>query len=295
MRHIRAEEEKDIERISESKYVQSQMGDCLLLAKNDLKFGRKVLFSGTACQIAGLRSYLGKKYDNLICIDVICHGVPSPKVWKRYVCMLQQERKVKIRHISHRGKHEGGWHWQKQFFETVYESGDIWQENIWENSYTRGFLKDLYLNRACHECAFKNERIMRVSDLTMADYWGCEKEEPGFFDANGVNLVLVNTEKGANTLKQYEKLFFLKKTNLERALMYNVAAIKPYRKPFVRKRFFRYFKGIRTLNEFNRLITRCEKFLVVENFFVHAVGRLKHWIIVLIKNSGITKKIFNQE
>ena len=289
VRHIRVDDKEDVYRLSESKYVQSQIGECFLHIEKDLQSGKKVLFSGTACQVAGIRACLGKEYENLLCIDVICHGVPSPKVWEWYINMLQQECEDKIIYVRHRGKSTGGWCWQKQFFEVTYGSGDIRQENIWENSYMKGFLKDMYVNQACHTCIFKNDKFKRVSDMTMADFWGCEKEEQEFFDADGVNLVLVNTDKGEKNWKKYKEIFCSQETDVERAMLYNAAAIRPYRKPFARRYFFRCFREVQTLKQYDSLVARCEKILKVENPIALLSMRVGNKIVALLTKVGSKK------
>ena len=134
----------------------------------------------------------------------------------------------------------------------------ILKENIWENSYMKGFLSDLYLRPYCHECKFKSEDLKRVSDLTLADYWGCEIEEKEFFDSNGISLILVNTKKGGKILDNAEKII-IKKTNLKKALCYNNSAYTSPEKLNVRKRFFEEFNNIETLEDFKLLVDSCEK------------------------------------
>lgn len=268
VKHIRVESAEEVSRLSESKYAQSQMGNLFLFVKKDLQMGNNVLFSGTACQIAGIRSFLGRDYDNLFCIDVICHGVPSPAIWNYYIEKFQHEKGGVI-YVRHRGKYEDGWSYLKQFFEAQMEDGTVFRENVWENTYMRGFLKDIYLNNACHTCKFKNSEVRRVSDLTIADYWGCENEEKKFFDPNGVSLVITNTPKGQALLENSEALYEIKETCLENALKYNVAALKPFRKPYARVYFYRKWKKEETLEEFNALIKKCEGKLDVEKKIMH--------------------------
>lgn len=284
--HIRVDNIEDVRRLSESKYAQSEIGDSFFLVKKDLKEQYNVLFSGTACQIAGLKSFLGREYDNLFCIDVICHGVPSPKIWKWYIEKFQNNY-GKVIHVRHKGKYENGWSWEDQFFEAQFEDGHFFRENIWSNVYMRSFLKDIYLNSSCYKCKFKNLEIRRVSDLTIADYWGCETEERDFFDPNGVNLVIINSYRGLNLLQNHEKLFELKETVLENALKYNIAAVKPYRKPYARAYFFKKWRKVKSLDDFNSIIVKSERILNIENKFIHIYygirSRCKKIIVSFIK------------
>lgn len=263
VRHIRVEHYEDLKRLSDSKYVQSSVGGIFKAVKIDLSNKIPVLFSGTSCQIAGLKNFLDKPYPNLYCVDLICHGVPSPKVWNWYIKCLVENKGSRPIYIRHKGKDKKGWSWKKQYLFVKFEDGTELKENIWENSYIRGFLKDLYLNIACHECKFKNMELCRVSDLTIADYWGCEDVESDFFDVNGVNLVLVNTDKGRELI-YHSTSIDIKETEIDRALGYNVAALKPYRKPYARQYFFKKFASVHTITEFERLILSCEKILAIE-------------------------------
>ncbi|MDR2971810.1 MAG: Coenzyme F420 hydrogenase/dehydrogenase, beta subunit C-terminal domain [Bacteroidales bacterium] len=178
-----------------SKYVQSDIGNAYKTAKDFLSVGRKVLFSGAPCQIAGLKAFLQKNYDNLMTVDFVCHGVPSPLVWKKYLNELVGD----IRHISDirfRDKNTG---W-KSYNSVVCllsnldgnESQFIESFNV--NTYMKGFLCDLYLRPSCHNCPTKS--LKSGSDVTIADYWGIQNVLPKFDDDKGVSLVMVNTEKG---------------------------------------------------------------------------------------------------
>ncbi|MBR2215115.1 MAG: Coenzyme F420 hydrogenase/dehydrogenase, beta subunit C-terminal domain [Selenomonadaceae bacterium] len=263
VRHLRTASMEETEQLSGSKYVQSFMGSVYALAKQDLQQGKKVLFSGTACQIAGLRKYLVKDYENLLCVDVICHGVPSPRIWEYYV-EKQEKRGGKILEIIHRGKTIGGWSWRKQFFYLVFADGKVLRENIWENAYMLGFLKDLYLRPSCHECMFKRLDKRRVSDITLGDYWGCEDIEPDFFDASGVSLAIMNTLKGEQCLNEVENIS-KKVTNLEKAVSYNIAVMYSYRRMLARAYFFRKFHSQMSLEEFGRLVDTCVRLVGYEN------------------------------
>lgn len=194
-----------------SKYVQSIIGETFIKVAAFLKQGRKVLFSGTPCQIAGLKLFLKKEYDNLITVDFICHGVPSPKVWRLYLqsiiapkgeagknsVLSSLKGAPVITGITFRDKQLG---WKKYGF-VVRKSAlkadkntVLLSETLDVNLYMRGFLKDLYLRPSCHACPSKSSKS--GSDITIADFWGIEKFYPEFDDDKGVSLVFVNTNKG---------------------------------------------------------------------------------------------------
>ncbi len=214
-----------------SKYVQSKIGDNYKQAEKFLKQGRQVLFSGTSCQIAGLKLYLRKDWDNLFTVDVVCHGVPSPSVWSKYLEEITKRPKGAagknsvlsslnsmpvITGISFRDKRLG---WKKFGFaircaapeeaakNTVLQS-DKYQENTWlyeplnENLFMRGFLSNLYLRPSCYACAAKSGKS--GSDITLGDFWGIWNHYPEFSDDKGESLVLINSTKGQQTFNSLQ-------------------------------------------------------------------------------------------
>lgn len=197
-----------------SKYVQSQIGNSYQEAERFLKAGRKVLFSGTPCQIAGLRNYLRKEYDNLLTVDFICHGVPSPMVWRRYLkeeVARQCDRKnsvsehpiheedVLVEGISFRDKTMG---WKKYSFaltlSTTNGSGDKIQfcscSPMTKNEYLRGFMSNVYLRPSCYSCAFKC--LKSKSDITLGDFWNIRLYNKHLDDNQGLSLMLLNNSRG---------------------------------------------------------------------------------------------------
>lgn len=211
-----------------SKYLQSRIGGCYAEAKMFLDAGREVLFSGTPCQIAGLNKYLGKKYANLLTVEVICHGVPSPGMFRWYVLeeienvAREGEKKavssspilsipkrgalgaldgLMIKGISFRDKRKG---WKKfSFALSLAKATADGKSNSVSLSYTldkchfiRGFLKNLYLRPSCYHCPSKN--MKSGSDITLGDFWGISRILPEFDDDKGVSAVMVNTERGGS-------------------------------------------------------------------------------------------------
>lgn len=181
-----------------SKYVQARTATAYKDAETFLKEGRNVLFSGTPCQIAGLHHYLRKEYANLNTVDFVCHGVPSPKVWGRYLDEVVKAGKQAINDVKFRNKCNG---WKKFNFVLTYRQEDksyslcSWHQ---QNHYMRAFLSDMILRPSCHDCRAKQGRSH--SDITIADFWGINAEMPEMDDDKGTGLVLVNTEKGRQAL-----------------------------------------------------------------------------------------------
>jgi len=181
-----------------SKYVQSNIGNVYVLAKNFLLAGREVLFSGTPCQIAGLKHFLQKDYSNLLTVDFVCRGVPSPLVWQKYLDELI-DKKSDILDIRFRDKRYG---WKKYSFVIDINNNSSLCIPKDEFSFRKGFLQNLYLRLSCYNCPVKP--LKSGSDITIGDYWGIWNILPEFDDDKGVSLVL-NTEKGEQVYKLLSK------------------------------------------------------------------------------------------
>lgn len=229
--HDYTETVEGIKAFQGSKYVQSRIDDNFNRAEAFLKAGRKVMFTGTPCQIAGLRRFLRKDYGTqLITVDVVCHGVPSPLVWRNYLALLTRptgasagkntvfsslSERPMIMGISFRDKRLG---WEKYGFSvwvvateesdenSVFQSGkhqkleeqELLFESLDKNLFMQGFLHDIYLRPSCYECPVKCGKSH--SDITIADFWGIASHHPEVYNPNGVSLVLINTHNGADLL-----------------------------------------------------------------------------------------------
>lgn len=192
--HRRAvtKEERDLFR--GSKYVQSDMKDAMKDALADLKDGKFVLFSGTPCQIAGIKAVCPKNLqENLLCMDIVCHGVPSPAVWNSYKEYMQKKYHGKITGVDFRNKRNHGW-WEH--IESVKIHGFEVDSQIYKNL----FYEHNVLRECCYQCPYKN--LERVGDISIADAWGIAQAAPEFDDNHGVSLVLSNTEKGQTWLEK---------------------------------------------------------------------------------------------
>ena len=192
-----------------SKYVQARVGDTYAKCAKFLKAGRKVLYSGTPCQIAGLKHYLRKEYDNLITVDFVCHGVPSPKVWEKYLHELVGT--VNVQGVSMRDKQHEGWK-RFNFVFDYKKEGKMISLSSWhqENDYMNAFLRDMILRPSCYACKAKECRSH--SDVTIADFWGIQNVRPQMDDDKGTGLVLIHTAKGKENVPfdkmKYEEVTF---------------------------------------------------------------------------------------
>lgn len=229
--HIRTDNSADRNRMRGSKYIQSKMGDTLRNVKEDLNSGYQVLFTGTSCQVAGLKSFLGVDYENLICVDIVCHGVPSKKVWNSYLNWQEEMHHSKIIAVDFRNKKDFGW---RDHVESIYfENGQTCSMRVFRSM----FYTHTILRPSCYECPYKS--VMHPGDITIADYWGIEKVAPEFDDNKGVSLVLVNSEHGEMLLTQVNKKIIKKQTKLEDSMQ--PALKKPYSKPKDRDEFWQDF------------------------------------------------------
>lgn len=195
--HDYTETKEGLEAFRGSKYVQSRIGETYLQTRLFLKKGRRVLFSGTSCQIAGLKRFLRKEFDSLLTIDVICHGVPSPRIWREYLGTLALKDKG-IQNIKMKDKLKS---WRNYSFKIEGNDGSsLFLEPSYTNNYILGFTNNLTLRPSCFQCTAKNGKC--CSDITIGDFWGIEKIMPKMDDDKGVSLILSNTEKGQNILKR---------------------------------------------------------------------------------------------
>ncbi len=227
-KHIRADNKKDRDLMRGSKYIESKMGECFRSVKKDVLEGKKVLFSGTSCQIAGLKNFLGKEYENLICLDIVCHGVPSPKIWQMYLDWQIGKNKRKVVKVNFRNKIKYGWRAHTESL--VFENGKQVNSGVFRNL----FYSHSILRESCYRCPYKS--ILHPGDITIADYWGIEKAAPEFDDNKGVSLVLINNSKGENLFKEASGFIKFKETLLEDSMQGPLK--EPSKKPTNREKFW---------------------------------------------------------
>ena len=237
--HKSAETEEELEDLRGSKYAQSDVRGIFTAVWLNLKWGRRVLFSGTPCQIAGLRRYLDSRKTNttnLTLVDVVCHAVPSPLAWRKYL----DERLAKtgpgaiIRRISSRHKNCG---WRRYSLSLRFANDKEYLRDLHEDPYLRGFLKELYNRPSCHNCQCRELRS--GSDLTIADYWNVQEKFPDMDDDRGTSLVLVNTEAGAALLARVAPLIEVVKSDFYDAVRVNSAIVQSTVSHRNRSAFFR--------------------------------------------------------
>ena len=217
--HTYIRNHSDLPKLCGSKYVQSSIGNAYRQVKEFLDEGIKVLFTGTPCQIEGLYRFLGGDRDGLLTADIVCHGVPSPLVFEKYI--RSRKDALKIRGISFRDKSDG---WRRYSLRFDKDSGESVYIKSSEDGYMKAFLKNLSLRPSCYECAFKKR--IKSSDITLGDFWGVEHIHPEMDDDMGTSLVIVNSEKGKKLFSLASPALIFKATDIDEALRYNPSAIK---------------------------------------------------------------------
>lgn len=185
-----AESREGIESFRGSKYVQAYNNGKYIDCESVLKTGRKVLYTGTPCQISGLKNFLGKEYDNLYTVDIVCHGVPSYKVWEAYLGDLNKSSDD-ILSINMRDKSRG---WKQYSYKILGSDGALFDDYASKSLYLQGFVRNYYLRPSCYSCKMKKGKSL--SDITLADFWGIEKLDEAFSDNKGTSAVVVNSTKG---------------------------------------------------------------------------------------------------
>ena len=225
--HICVDDYDNLDKLRGSKYVQSCIGDTYKMVKDYLDIGRKVLFTGTPCQIGGLYSFLRKPYDNLYTQDIICHGVPSPMVWEKYLKMRMSNAKSTIKNVSFRHKTNG---WKTPSVLIEYVNNTAYEKNYRDDPFIRAFLSNICLRPSCYNCSFKG--IKRQSDITLADFWGVQNVLPNMDDDKGISLILLHSLKGKELVDRIEDNTIMEFVDVSVAEIYNSASVYsvPYNK-----------------------------------------------------------------
>lgn len=231
---LRIDAEEDLVKIQGSKYVQSSMRDSYQQVKKDLKENKRVLYSGTPCQIASLKRYLKVEYENLYTIDIICHGTPSVSLFQDYVDFVENKVKGKVVNIVFRDKSEG-WGIFLGRIDYINDKGKkkVMYFKTNTSSYYNLFLKSETYRENCYSCKYASDK--RVSDITIGDYWGIEKEHPEYLLENGgllnsqkgISFIMVNTLNGEALLEKYKNQFYLLESDFEKAARENNQLKKP--------------------------------------------------------------------
>lgn len=233
--HMSADTLKDLDKLRKSKYVQSRIGDTYIETQTLLEEGRPVLFSGTPCQIAGLKSFLGKENDLLFTVDLICHGVPNNQLLREHMETLENTYGI-VDKIQFRDKDNG---WSNVSVSYQLEN----QKKVlrhWEDAYFYGFNNYYFLRPCCYECRFR--KMNSGADITIGDYWGIRDEHPDFWnDDEGISAIIIKSEKGKKLFEKCRKAFVYCETTVKKIANYNVWVTGTPGEKRIRKRFYDYW------------------------------------------------------
>ena len=238
VQHAFAKTKEECQAMQGSKYVQSDLGNTYRLCKDYLNHNKTpLLFTGTPCQVEGLKNFLGKPYDNLITIDIICHAVPSPKIFSNYVNLVNKKYQDKLINLFMRSKQKNGW---GHNFSYLYEfkSGNHFFDPQGLKSWSTLFFSKMIDRPSCHDCQFCN--LDRSGDITIADFWDDRNLRPDIFSKNGTSLFIINTNKGMNVFNKINISFHFWELSEEEALQPNL--ISPTKASLERKDFWKYYK-----------------------------------------------------
>lgn len=231
-----ADSRQDISRFTGSKYVQARTEQTFKQCRNFLEEGKKVLYTGTPCQIAGLKSFLRKEYENLFTVDVICHGTPSPELWQKYIKYREKKSASRTVKTAFRRKNDG---WKQYSLSFTFANDSEYCRSLGRDKYLQLFLKDNALRESCYDCSFRGDN--HKSDITLADFWGIENILPEFFDDKGTSLVIIQNEKGKNLLESVKNDLRLERTDFYKSVSFNPSYFKSVKRSKRRDLFYKNF------------------------------------------------------
>ena len=290
--HVRADNITKAKKLRRSKYLQSNTKNTFNEVKKDLEEGNFVLYCGTGCQIAGLLSFLHKQYDNLFTCDIVCHGVPSQRVWRQYRKEKENKEKKRIVDLVFRDKSGG---WQNNQYKITYDDGSIEKQKSTIHPFHAGYLSGLFYRPSCGSCKFA--ALPRSSDLTLADFW---KYDGKLFDNDknlGVSLITVNSKKGEILLEKSKEYMRIEKTSKEIACSScRHLQNSPIENP-CRTDFFTYFNRNGYIKAVEKYIYKKEKRRDKIRDFVIKITNLQIPITGEIQRKAITSyySFFNQK
>ena len=226
--------QEDLDKLRSSKYLQSNAEGLYKEIKSLLSKGEKVLACGTPCQMAALRSFLHKDFENLIIVDFVCRGVNSPKVYRAYLDSLERKYNSKIVYVKAKNKELG---WRNLTRKVTFENGKSYYGVFMDDDFRRGYHTNVFCRPSCYECQFKE--FPRIADITIADYWGIEKVDKNLDNNIGTSMILLNSKKGETFFEFAKDKFEYKEVELSSIFEGNIALTKPIQQPTIdRKAFF---------------------------------------------------------
>ncbi|MCI5656056.1 MAG: Coenzyme F420 hydrogenase/dehydrogenase, beta subunit C-terminal domain [Ruminococcus sp.] len=237
--HILTDNIEDVKKMSYSKYVQSDMKECYREIEQTLKDGYHVLFSGTPCQVAAMKKYLRKDYSGLFTIAIVCHGVPSPKVWEAYKTKLENEQNAKMVNANFRYKGKYGWITPFSYYE--FDDGKKLEKlSFTEDPYVIAFGADILHRNTCYNCNYKGS--LNEADLIIGDFWGCSSKLLSASKNKGISSVIIHTQKGQEMIDSLSDVFVLDTSTSDFIKAENKPIYAPVKYNPVREKFYNDFK-----------------------------------------------------
>lgn len=240
---VRIDHADELFKLRGSKYLEAKVGDTYKHVREDLESGMNVLFSGVGCQINGLKAFLNGVYDNLICVDVICHGVPSSELWRRYTGYMEKQNGAELVSVNFRCKENS---WQNFGMRELDKNRKELFIPKDKDSFMQMFLRNYCLRPSCYEC---NAKKVKMSEITIGDFWGIERIAPEMDDNKGTSLMIIRNEKGIELFRQISDKLVYKEVSYEEAVRGNSCEYMSVARPKERDTFF---QDMNTL-EFNIL------------------------------------------
>lgn len=205
-----------------SKYIQSEINYIFCDIRDNLDAGKNILFCGTPCQVKGLKNFLDKDYTKLYTIDFVCHGVPSYKIFRKYLNWIEREYNSKVVSIDFRNK-DNGWTLYNQ--KIIFDNGESYKSTKLDNPFMLGFRNNAYLRPSCHTCEFATKE--RFSEITLGDFWGLNVFHPLFYKDVGASLVMINSSKGDELFYSIKESIEFEKSTIQKALKSNGCLVNP--------------------------------------------------------------------
>lgn len=232
----RVTDKEGLAQLRGSKYLQAHVGDTFKQVRQDLSDGKKVLFAGTGCQVNGLKLFLQKEYENLFCLDIVCHGTPSPRLWEQYVKYREKEYHAKMVEVSFRNKDRYLWD-GFEMKETDSNQNQVYiSRHI--DPYFSLFVSNVCLRPSCFNCQAKR---VKLSDITIADFWGIDDVAPEMNDGKGISLIITRTDQGQALFDAIKNDLIVKEVSYEQGVHKNMSEYRSYDMPRKRDAFFRDF------------------------------------------------------
>lgn len=251
--HTRIDDINDLYVLRTSKYLQSRTEGVFEDVEAQLKTGRAVLFSGTPCQIAGLKAFLRAEYCNLISVAIICHGVPSPKLWEKYIEQISRKYRGTISSVNFRNKKYG---WKKYGLQIKYKGKEYYRK-LAVDPYMQMFLRNICLRESCYLCNAKDNGP--EADITIGDFWGVETIVPEMNNIMGTSLVLLHSEKGRKLFEKREAFMKCKQVDFDEAIKQNTSYFCSVKRPESRNWFYKDLEELpwkKFVNKYGRLSFR---------------------------------------